>query len=189
LAVIFLHMERHRHVTRFTWVILCSALLAACRGSVDPEVQPKPSTAAPALKGDEPQAVAILVAAGRSLPAHTGFLGVTLDGQRKQTLTDAVLRETNLERVDPGAGGTVPFAVPSGGMGPRTSPTIMYSFASLRATADSAFVGANVLGLMGHPTTTTTCLVLARAGSDWAVVTTRVVAQATRCGQQSCARS
>jgi hypothetical protein len=176
-------MERHRQTARFAWVIFGSAILAACGGSADPEVQPKPGTAAPALKGDEPQAVAILVAAGRSLPAKTGFLAVTLDGQRKQTLTDAVLRETNLERVDPGANGSVPFAVPSTGMPSRTSPAIIYSFASLRATADSAFVGANVLGLMGRTTTTTTCLVLARASSDWAVVTTRVVAQATRCGQ------
>ena len=54
------------------------------------------------------------------------------------------------------------------------------SFAEVRATADSAYVG---LTETTDRYSRASCVTLARAGSDWRVVTQLTIADARRCGK------
>lgn len=171
----------------------------ACSSAPAPAPTPSPADSARGLRNlNDPKAeaelTAIAVAAARSLPPSSStrglFSGVFVDGRRAREATQAVIRAAGLTEVSSSRGVKVQCRSTNMSTGQSTpipcptsvaasQPPVM-SFAEVRATADSAYVG---LTETTDRSSRASCITLERTASDWRVVTQLTIADARRCGK------
>jgi hypothetical protein len=166
-------------------VIFGSALAAACGANPEPSSTSQPESSARSLTGSEPEAMAIVIAAGKTIPADAQFSGVVIDGREVKPLSDSVARTYRLKRVpyQPVTGGKVPFAItcapgsacPIGTSVPVAVLTYVFNGVSVRG--DTAFVGVG----SGTSRQAKECMSLALTNDRWIVAGTKYVPSFDRC--------
>jgi hypothetical protein len=165
---------------------------AACGGSRAAESAINPERGLRSLTQDSAAVSDIAIEAARSLPPQRTtevlFAGVYVNDRLSRTATDAVKRATGFV-ITSGTGkpevrcrvqsSTGSREVPCPAQVVQSIPSTI-SFASVRATADSAYVG-----MIGSDGTSekASCLTLVRRGVRWVYVTNTVIANAKFCGR------
>ena len=180
-----------RLVIRGAQAALALAIIA-CGKKPAPEAV-NPARGLKTLTTEDPEVVAIAVEAARSLPAQRTtqplFGGVYVNDRRSRPATDAVKRATGFTEVPaaPRPSSTSCVARVNGreqqvacppSMATAIPPT--FTFAEVRATEDSAYVGVSFID---GPSEKSSCITLLRKIGGWATVSTAIIANARNCGK------
>ena len=180
---------QHRHAS-----IAAMMILTACATSATPKAAANPARGLLDLRAAEAEVAEIAVEAARSLPqegrTRPNFAGVYVGGTKVRSASDAVVRATGFTAVN----STGPTKVECGRQNMSTgqitpmpcpaSATLSipptFSFAEVRATADSGYVGSAKHS--HNAPALTTCITLAREGARWKVVDAKPIGDPKRCG-------
>ena len=172
---------------RVVGLIVLTAI-AACGGGKSTATSPTPtaSGATRALTAMDPSVSPIAKAAAMSLErgsnAKMKFGGVFVSGRELVALGDTIAKAIGADRA--ANDGRVPYAicrVGSPGCGAGAMPNeVTYSFKSLRARGDTAYVGTEVRNTVRADEAI--CIKLAHTGSAWLVAERREVGNWKNCG-------
>jgi hypothetical protein len=162
--------------------------LAACGAKPEPASGATPSVAASTLKGTEPEALEILLAAAKVIPPRSKFGGVVIDGRLLEGLSDSVARTYNLERTpsDPNGPRKTGFVICQMGKACPELAAAMggagtYVITTIRMAADSAFV-AMMTAPQGSALAVAKCTSLVRSNGKWAISRNTSVPNSDHCG-------
>lgn len=184
-----------RLMTRTSLVIATALVLTACGKPGAPEVTSDPARGLRTFTDTDPILSEIAVEAARSLPMEgrttPAFGGVYVDGRRYRAASEAVARATGFtatsgsgpvrpecRSVNQTTGASTPIPCPASA---SSSIPVVYSFAEVRATADSAYVGSTKAA--ANSASAATCITLSRSEGRWMVLRTVPIGDAKRCGR------
>ena len=194
-------MRAFRRLNPSRWALVAAAIttVACAKAAATPEAV-SPERGLRTLTANDDEVSNIAVAAAKYLPpvgtTRPYFAGVFVDRRKARSASDAVVRATGFTAVNEASRSTRPpeCRVVNRSTGATTtvpcpaSVTVMaaavvpptYTFAAVRATADSAYVGITTK-TTGTPEES--CMTLVRSAGTWTVLRTTVATSAEHCGK------